>query len=331
MARRRRLHRSSEAPGSGRASGRSRGTVLRTLNPFDFEGRKRSAIELRQRDEQPYRYESNGITVRWITVALLAWIALVLVVAYSDWNQARVLDRWENQGFETVPPSLSAPFTEADLEALVAFSRRNHAGCESIPELVESVGGCNQVLDFSAEINDAEFVATSSFAGLLILFVVAAVLIGGFAHQANRNLLTLKSEGARFSSTSAMMWLYVPFINFYKGAQIFDEIWKASDPEASTTETTEWKRRATSWLIPLWWLSFAAALVFSPRTIRTLTAAETIEEHIAATRLIILSDLLLILPAILAVVVIRRVHDRQGKRRQKVGDYLAVPASRSED
>lgn len=312
---------------SGRKQGRRR---IRPgiPNPFSGDRRRRLSEQLHEEAEKPYRYDSNRKTVLWITLALGIWIALGVAAMLADISQARMLSRWRDQGFVTAPPPLGATFGQDDSEVLVAFAEQNNIPCGSVEELLGGAPGCARIVEFSGDVNSGDDLSTMVFGGLVLTLLIAAALIASFAYQASRNLLTLKSEGQRFSPTAAMVWLFVPIVNIYRGVQIFSELWKGSDPEASTSDPIEWKARPATDLIPMWWLSFGvtvAGMFFGARAVGLFISGSTLQDQIDATNMLVIPDLLLIVPAVLGFIVIRGIHDRQQRRFRVVGEHLAVP------
>ncbi len=281
---------------------------------------------MREEAERPYRYESNRRGVLWITIVMVIWSGLAIAAAVTEVSQSRVLERWRDEGFTTVPPTLSAPISEADANEFLRFASANGQPCTSLDDLFGFAAGCDRVIRFNRELGDSEDNGRLVFAGLVFALIAGGVLIASFTYQAHRNLLALKSEETRFGSNAAALWLFVPIINFYRGTQIFTELWKGSDPEADTANPTAWKASVGSTLIPLWWLSFT--LVFGSWVWRALftTASDNINDRIDSLRgLLLISDLFLIVPAVMAVAVVLQIHRRQERRFQVVGPHLAVP------
>jgi hypothetical protein len=62
--------------------------------------------------------------------------------------------------------------------------------------------------------------------------------------------------GLKYSPGWAVGSFFVPILNIFRPYQIAQEIWKASDPEASTVS---WKQSKPGIVVILWWLS---ALIF---------------------------------------------------------------------
>ena len=324
-----RRDRDLKRPPQARGRLRRRGSgAVGALNPFNFERRRRKFGDLHDEAERPYCYESNRRLVRWIAVVMIIWIGLALTGLATEISQASILSRWRDQGFVTLPPQLSSTFGQAEIDALIRFAADNGVDCASAQQLtsIPPTPGCESVRTFSTELNGSEDQGSVVFAGLLFALVIGSVLVASFSYQANRNLLPLKSEEQRFGSTAAAVWLYVLGFNFFRGAQIFTELWKGSNPEVDPNDTSAWKRSQGSPLIPIWWFAFAAVLtIWLMRALGTFSGV-TIDERITALNGVLLfSDLLLVVPAALGLIVMWRIHERQERRHRIVGPHLAVP------
>ena len=253
-------------------------------------------------------------------IVLALWIALAIAATLAEYNERSVLDRWGDRVFTTSP-------TNETLEGLLAFSLANGVPCDTPEGIINITPECKQVMDFAGEFKSAQDLALMFFSGFLFLFVVISVIVASFAYQANRNLLTLKTEGQKFSSTGALLWLFAPMINFFKGPQIFGEIWRGSHPEGVTSGGEEWKSRSSKWWIDAWWLTVAVvAIMFANNILRgSPFATNIIDDRLGLAWWAMLWDLFLIIPAVLALKAMTGIHDMQEKRHEIVGPHLAVP------
>ncbi|MCH8221844.1 MAG: DUF4328 domain-containing protein [Chloroflexi bacterium] len=308
--------------GAGRGGGRdrtprTRGRGIGYLNPFDVGGRQRVGRSLREQEEQPYRYDSNGRQILIIKIVLALWIILAIASALAEFNERRVLDRWADRGFIEAPADKS-------VNGLLDYAAEQGIPCTpdsqdgSLPE------PCDRLFDFAHDLTGAQDLVFGFFSGFLFLFVVISVMVASFAYQANRNLLTLKTEGQKFSATGAMLWLFVPLFNFFKGAQIFGEIWRGSDPEGNTSGGEEWKSRSSKWWIDVWWFTLALVIMLNI-LFRTQFSSNEIDARLTLAWLIIVSDIFMIVPAVLALKSMTAIHEMQEKRHEIVGPHLAVP------
>ncbi|MCH7739153.1 MAG: DUF4328 domain-containing protein [Chloroflexi bacterium] len=287
------------------------------MNPFDVTGRQRVGRTLREEEEEPYRYDSNDRQILVIKMLLALWVVLAIASAVAQYREREALADWEDTQFTFLPADLSTT-------GINDFLIEHQISCESDPVTGEVMGVCGNAFDLGSRLESARDIEFGIFSGFLFLFVVISVMVASFAYQANRNLLTLKSEGQRFSGTSAMLWLFVPLFNFFKGAQIFGEIWRGSDPDGSTDGGEEWKSRSSKWWIDAWWITLAIVITLNV-LFRTRFSTNEIDDRLTLAWVVILADLFMIIPAVLAYKSMTRIHEMQEKRHEIVGDHLAVP------
>ena len=217
------------------------GGAVGALNPLDFERRRKVAENLHRDSERPYQYESNARLVWWIILAMVLWMCLSFAAAITELAQIDTLTRWRYHGFNTLPPNLGSNLGKSEVDSLFQFASDNGFNCASIRQFTSEphTSDCEVVFSYTTELNRAEDNSSIVFAGILFVFVISSFLVASFAYQSNRNLLPLKTKEQRFSSTSAAAWLFVFGFGFYRGSQIFTEIWKGSDPEISKSNWKE--------------------------------------------------------------------------------------------
>ncbi len=310
--------------GAGRGGGRDRSRQKPRgrglgghLNPFDVGGRQRVGRSLREQEEQPYRYDSNARQILVIKIVLVLWIGLAIASTVAQYREREAIAAWGDSEFTSLP-------NDPSTSGVNIFLIESEISCESDPATGELVGRCGDAFDLGSRLKSAQDIQFGMFSGFLFLFVVISVMVASFAYQANRNLLTLKTEGQRFSGTSTMLWLFVPLLNFFKGAQIFGEIWRGSDPEGSTSGGEAWKSRSSKWWIDVWWITLAFVILLNI-IFRTQFSTNDIDNRLTLAWWIILSNIFMIVPAVLALKSMTAIHEMQEKRHEIVGDHLAKP------
>ncbi len=91
-------------------------------------------------------------------------------------------------------------------------------------------------------------VSCLSSLGSMISFILLMV----WFHHSYRNLASYNNMGLKYSAGWAVGSFFVPLLNLFRPYQIAQEIWTASDPEASTVG---WKQSKISLVIIFWWIS----------------------------------------------------------------------------
>jgi Domain of unknown function (DUF4328) len=123
-------------------------------------------------------------------------------------------------------------------------------------------------------------------------------------HRAHRNASQLGSAERRFSSGWAIGSWFVPFLNFWRPKQVVDDVWRGSDPEGS---------RSTE-LIPVWWGLFIAAGIVG--NIASRIPSTTLDDLRIQNTVDLVALVLSVGAAIAAVMVVRRITDRQERRAE---------------
>ena len=138
--------------------------------------------------------------------------------------------------------------------------------------------------------------------------VATAVLFVVWIHRTYANLTSLGARGQRFGTGWAVGAWFVPFLNLVRPKQIVDDTWRASDPDGSVGE--QWTTRAVPGFVHLWWGLFVAAGVL---TWTSADSTDATDAH-ADLRLLALSHVVAVAAAVLAIVVVARLSDRQALR-----------------
>jgi hypothetical protein len=249
---------------------------------------------------------------------------LALITAWHDNNGARMLETWQARGFRTVPAGQSS------LNALVIFAAANGVACNSVSEIAAGTPECDRVIEFAAAVNDSESVGSIIFVAQLLNFIVLLFLLGSFVHRASRNLRPLKAEGQLFTPGWSVAWLFIPVANFWQALQVLGEIWRGSDPKRPANDTTSWHLTGRSPLISFWWLTVVASALLSPPLLTRLLASGDIEARVTAANFLVWSDVLMVLPAIVGIILFRAIHGRQEARFAAVGPNQVLPVTAAE-
>ena len=270
----------------------------------------------------PYSYESNWRTLRWLIGLLALWIVLSLGLALNDNHTASYLDELSGMGLTVTPPGDIYPAT------VVEYSDLEGLNCSSEEEVIAFTEPCQRVIDIQQEFNRRKDRGNLLFAGVIVLLIVIAFPFSTVIHRASRNLPTLKSTGQKNSPDSAVIWFFVPIMNIFKPARAIFEIFKASDPTASVNETEDWKR--TGMVPPIayaWALAWATAFMFNPIFVQRIffRPGSTIEGAISTLETTVWSDVILAVAGLFAILMVGALHLRQEARREKAGHFVYTP------
>jgi hypothetical protein len=318
----------SDAPDSNKPSRRTRSSNGPVAGGGGFLGRITGRNELdlaKAKRYEPYSYESNSTQVKWVVVALTAWVIVALILAWQDRATSSYLGDLQNQGRVNVPPTQQS--TLRDVNKILEFAAIEGVACTSQEQIIALSPECNLVMD---EIEKYTESISRSLLTLLLLAVLLANMFafGAFTHRSSRNLLTLKSDKQGFSPEKAVMWFFVPVLNLVKPWKVFQELFRGSDPEVTTSNQTEWKTKGkVPAIVHVWAAIFIAVFVFNRWTIGIFwySVRETLDDVVVAHQRSIIADLLLAVLGIVAILVALELHKRQEARHAKIGDITVTP------
>jgi hypothetical protein len=151
----------------------------------------------------------------------------------------------------------------------------------------------------------------------MFLFFVTAVVFLFWMHRAYSNLKSFGATELGFTPGWAIGYFFVPFINLWKPFEAMSEIWKASDPDTQVDASGQWKSAATGALLNAWWIMWLVSNIAGQAVLRTSLKAEESSEIMAATRIGMIADLLGIISAILALLVVHEVTRRQQEKHHQ--------------
>ncbi len=304
-------------------------------------GRPQLEAAMRQR-LQPYRFESNSMTLRWVVAGLAVWILAVLALTWSDRQTLRTLKELEASGISSIPP------TGAGFGDLVAFSKEEGFTCATVAEILGEQSDCPTVFEIKKEFSGTQDRGNLIFAVLAVILITTAFPWGTMTQRASRNLLTLRSAQQKFQPDWIVLWVVVgtavfllmaPFgravgvgtaigliVLVWKVLPSFSEVFKGSDPKSALGDDTAWKRLGSVPLVAyLWMASVAVVLFFNPITVARLSPRNDMADLIGVVNKLVWSDLLLLLPAVTGILMLRDLNQRQEARRAMVGDIEVTP------
>jgi hypothetical protein len=147
-----------------------------------------------------------------------------------------------------------------------------------------------------------------------LTLVVTGIVWLIWQHRGQANLVSARVSGLRFTPGWAVGWWFVPFANLVKPFQTMRELWKASRGEEDWGQSRTW--RVIGW----WWAAWLTAGVLGRVGAAMVGEATTIESVRSGSRVLLLTELVILAAAILAIVLIRSVMDRQGRLRERIAD-----------
>jgi len=318
-----------DAPDSDKSGRRTRSSSRPVAGGGGLMGRITGRNEMdraKAKRYEPYSYESNSTQIKWVVVALTAWVIVALVLAWQDRATASYLIDLQNQGMASVPPTQQS--TLRDVNKILEFAAREGVDCTSQPQIIAMSPECTRLMDVQDKYTSVKDTGAMLFALLIAILLANMFAFGAFTHRSSRNLLTLKSDKQGFSPEKSVMWFFVPVLNLVKPWQVFRELFRGSDPDVTTSSQTEWKTKGkVPVIVHVWAAIFVAVFVFNPRTIGMFwySVRETLDDVVIAHQRLIVADLLLVVLGVAAILVALELHKRQELRHAKVGDITVTP------
>lgn len=158
------------------------------------------------------------------------------------------------------------------------------------------------------ELSDPEGLEACAALLYLGLFVATAVVFLVWFYRVAKNLRALGADEPRFSPGWCVGYWFIPFANLFRPYQAAKDIWARSEPPGSEGAG------AGGALLGGWWAMWIISAIVGNLAARVSFRADEAQAVINTAWIMIVSDLLDAIAAVLAVLVIRGIHDRQTRR-----------------
>lgn len=169
----------------------------------------------------------------------------------------------------------------------------------------------------------------------LILWIATAVAFMIWFHRVHKNLPALGGRGLKYSPGWAVGGFFVPFLNLFRPPQVMGEVWHGSDPSGLERDLGPdgpaiRNKLAQPSQVSLWWGLYILAGLIAYAALRiALNPTPAIVDLMIMTWVEMLSDLVSIPSALLAIQLVKRVTAWQGERAQGIRglgvEVTAVP------
>jgi hypothetical protein len=140
----------------------------------------------------------------------------------------------------------------------------------------------------------------------LVLLVATIVVWLIWQHRAHANLKALGTELEYSPGWAVGFWL-IPIANLWKPFQVNRELWKASG------DVDDWRSQRTWPVLGWWWASWISAGVLGRVAAAARQGAETPMEIRSADIVDLLSTVVVVASAVLAILLVRSVIERQDR------------------
>jgi hypothetical protein len=152
----------------------------------------------------------------------------------------------------------------------------------------------------------------------LVLLVATIVVWLIWQHRAHANLRALGTELEYSPGWAVGFWL-IPIANLWKPFQVNRELWKASG------DVNDWRSQRTWPVLGWWWASWISAGVLGRVAAAARESAETPMEIRSADIVDLLSTAVVVASAVLAILLVRSVIERQDRLAAAVPHVPTTP------
>jgi hypothetical protein len=168
------------------------------------------------------------------------------------------------------------------------------------------------------QLQDSKDAGLAIDAWIIIVIAVTAIPWLLWQYRAHANLRALGVSGLKYSPGWAVGWWFIPFANIVLPFLVMRELWKASDPEASSLD---WMARRATPLLGLWWACRLLAHLFLQIGFVLDDNLNALSDLRTEAWMFILADLSLLGLGALAIALIRSIDQRQARKYERVAEW----------
>lgn len=177
----------------------------------------------------------------------------------------------------------------------------------------------------TSRITEAEVAENDSRQQLIGLLQIPVFLGTGVAfliwfYRAHRNLTALGGRELKYTPGWAVGGFFVPFVNLVRPVQVMREVWHGSDPsgierDLSPAGPSIRRQLGTPPLVVWWWVLFVLSSLVGNSIIRIAFAEnQTLDQLQKLSSLLVMSDLIEIPSAVVALLLVGRITRWQSDR-----------------
>ncbi|HKP84520.1 MAG TPA: DUF4328 domain-containing protein [Blastocatellia bacterium] len=159
----------------------------------------------------------------------------------------------------------------------------------------------------------------------ILVYLVTAIIFLMWIHRAYRNLKALGARTTTYSPGWAVGYFFVPFLNLVRPYEVVKEIWRDSNPDVGIPDDLVKHRglslgqySSTTSLIGLWWGFWLASNFVTYLTARFSRNASDPNDFLIATYGFIAGDLLSVVAAVAAILVIKKIDAMQEEKHARL-------------
>lgn len=146
------------------------------------------------------------------------------------------------------------------------------------------------------------------------LYLLTGIVFIMWFRDAYINVGRMGVTGLRWSSGWAVGAWFVPFLNLVRPKAITNDIWRGSDPKFPAGSTVAGWDESPPALYQVWWGMWILADILGLVAYRVFAGASTPDALRTGSHLLIVSDAVDVIAAVLALLVVRSLFSRQRER-----------------
>lgn len=159
--------------------------------------------------------------------------------------------------------------------------------------------------------------------GQTVIYIASVVVFLNWFRRSYGNLHRLGISLNNKESMTVWSW-FIPIISLFKPVQIMSELWKETQNKIKKFDTN-YTIKNGGLLIGLWWTMFIISNIIGRYFFKTVFKDQTLEELIDGARLIIVSDVMQVLEALLVILIVSKLSKMESKLATEVensGGYV---------
>jgi hypothetical protein len=161
---------------------------------------------------------------------------------------------------------------------------------------------------------------------IFLAFFPAAIAWLLWQFRVHSNLRPLGASDLKYSPGWAVAWWFIPIANIVLPYLTMRELWKASDPDAGSSE---WRARPTTWVLGLWWAARLATNVLLQIAFVVSDPQSGVGSPTAEAGFFLAGDGVMVVWSLLAILLVRDIDRRQKGKHQRAEAWARSYASAS--
>jgi hypothetical protein len=169
--------------------------------------------------------------------------------------------------------------------------------------------------------SDRTGLALRAATGVLVYYVAylpAIVLFCIWIYRASRNSGALGAYGLRFKPWWAVVAWFIPLANLILPLFVVNEIWRASDPSVGSTDAAARSRVPLHPLLGLWWAAWIGGNLITNLSSQFSLRSHSASTDLTAAYLEVAGAAFNIAAAIMLILVIRAITERQERKHARM-------------